>query len=245
MLSTTTQPAAGSGIPARGLSTSDRARRGVDIARSYGLGLRLADNLHGFVDARRTDAPVADLPWVARLEATYAENARRILAGTRDVVGRHLLTLNGGEAAVATLADQLAQAEARLAAVTVPNRGPGAGEVHLGPEAVRARTEQAAEGRRAKIRAEVARIEAARAAELARVQDARTAVEEEFAMAAEIVRRMRDFYQRRVTTYARRFLRRREDVTTLRHLLALPDWVDRPCPWLPTPDATPQLHVVH
>lgn len=234
----TNSAAGGSGIPARGLSTTDRARRGVVHARSYGIGLRIADNLHGWLDARRSEAPLAALPWPGRLQATFDENAARILAGTRDVLAPQVRTLRAGRLELERLERALADAEARLRDVKAATPRPGRGEVHLPPEALVGRADRAAEVLRGRLRAEVDDLRGRRDDVSRRLVEAEASVDEEFRLAVEVVRRMRDFYQRRLQTYARRFLPRRDDVASLEHRISLPAWATEPCPWLPPHETT-------
>lgn len=235
-----TTPAARSGIPARGLSRTDRARRGVTGARSYGPLLRFADNIHGIVDARRTDAPLAALPWCRRLQETYNENCLRILAGTRDVLTPQLIVLASGRRQLAMIETQLASLEQQVDAVRAGDPAPGNGERHLPPAALTARSERRAGAVRARLTAERERLRDERETLRQRLADAESIVLEEFDMATEIAARMRAFYQRRLHTYARRFLGRR-DVADLTHDL-LPAWAASPCPWL-TPAPVEAAHV--
>ena len=245
MTQTLTARPAGSSIPARGLSRTDRARRQVDDARSYRWTLRLADNLHGFVDARRTEAPLVELPWVMRLQATYVENCHRILAGTRDVLASSVQDHEVARRELEALLTQLAEAEERMAGVRASDRGKGRGEAHLPDQAVADRAERAAESVRARLRGEIAELHRRRDQAQARIAHASALVEEEFGMTVELALRMHAFYQRRLHTYARRFVAHREDLAGLDHVLTLPTWAGAPCPWLPSrPAADPRLHIV-
>lgn len=244
----TDSPAAGSGIPARGLSGTDRATRGVTHAKSYGLGLRIADNVHGFWDARRSEAPLAALPWPGRLQATYAENAARSLAGTRDVLAPQVRLVHAGRLELAVLDEHLAGTEAELDATRAAAREPGHGERHLPAQAIADRSEHAADVRRERLRAEITDLRRRRDQLRQELAAAEASVLEEFGAAAEVVRRLREFYQRRLQTYARRFLARREDVSTLDHLIELPAWATEPCPWLepmPAPAPAATVGVLH
>lgn len=235
----TNSATAGSGIPARGLSPTDRAGRGVVHARSYGLGLRLADNIHGLVDARRSDAPLSALPWPGRLQATYDENAARLLAGTRDVLAPQVRLLHAGRLELAVLDERLAEAEAAADGVRAATRRPGHGELHLPVEAISDRAERSVAAQRARLRAEADALRQRRDQLRTDLTAAEASVAEEFGVAVEVVRRLRDFYQRRLQTYARRFLTRREDLSTLDHRITLPAWAVETCPWLdPAPAAT-------
>lgn len=57
-------------------------------------------------------------------------------------------------------------------------------------------------------------------------------------MASEVTRRMRAYYERRLLTYARQFLRRQDDVAGSDHRLTVPAWAEGPCPWLATEPPT-------
>lgn len=248
-MSPKTNALAGSGIPARGHSKTDRGRRKVDPALSYGPLLRLADNVDGAADARRApDAAIAGLPWVRRMEATLAENSRRILVGTRDVVAPELRAIVAGRAKIAELERLLTDTEARLDQVRAPEHHAGHGEVHLPAEAIADRSERVAQAARAELRSQINGLRTRRDGVRAELAQATAVVEEEFGMAVAITRRMYDFYRRRLNTYLRRFLKRREDLTSLGHDLVLPDWVEQPCTWLdpaPAPEALARLHAIH
>lgn len=229
----------GSGIPARGHSTRDRARRRVDTARSYGPLLRAADNFHAWVDKRRAPAvDVSDQPWTRRQQSTLDENSRRVLAGVRDVLAPVLVRLDASRARLVDLDASIALLENRLGEVTADQGGPGFAETHLPTEAVTVRAERrAAERRRAISTERDAAVAERRGLQRAIAAD-EAIVREEFDMAATIARRWRDFHQRRLHTYARRFLGVRDDAVGLHHNLDLPSWVELPCPWLPAPEPT-------
>lgn len=241
-----TQAAQGSsGVPARGLSRRDRARRTVVIARSYGPWLRLSDNWHGWVDAKNSSASAAETPWLARLQATFDENGRRILAGTRDVLITQIHTLRSGHRELPRLDTAIADVEARLASIRAEQRGPGHGELHLPAEAIEQRAALASERSKAPLRAELDALRAQRDQVGAATSDAEATILEEFEVIVEVVHRMRAFYQRRAETYARRFLSRRDDADAWEVRIDLPAWAERPCPWL-EPHAAPTntLHLV-
>lgn len=229
---------AGSGIPARGLSRTDRASRTVVGARTYGPLLRIADNLHGRIDGARSDAPLGAVPWVSRLQATYDENALRILAGTRDVLAPQLVAVEAGRRTLASLAVEIADAERALAEVRAEDAQPGHGEIHLESAAVTARAERRAAAVRQDLRARLTGLQQREAEATASLTAAEGVVREEFGMASEVTRRMRAYYERRLLTYARQFLRRQDDVAGSDHRLTVPAWAEGPCPWLATEPPT-------
>lgn len=220
-----------SGVPARGLSDKDRARRGVDHAKSYRLGLRIADNVHGWIDSsHHQDQELESLPWAQRLQRTYIENSDRVLTGTRDVLVDRVAQMEAVYRRVLSADEAFAALSARP--FTPLERARAHGEKHLADEAVRERVGRVNSVRRAAAEAEVDAARANRDALVNQCGELVATILEEFTMAEAIVVRMQSFYMRRVMTYARRLSRRREDLSLLRFELAVPVWVGQPCPWV-------------
>ena len=230
------RPVAGSdvsGLPGRGFSTSNRARRGMDHARSYRWTLRVADFVHGAVDARSlVEEEMLALPWVKRLQGTYDENAHRVFAATLEALRPVVI-------AAGSVWRSLMEPDARITSrrhdrVTCqPDRtAPSPAEAHLG-DRVDLRIQREFSAKKAAIRTEIETLSEERRQLLKRLGELVAVTREEFGVAVEITHRFHRFYARRLQTYSRRLSRRREDTTQLTGELAKPGWVDQPCPWIP------------
>jgi len=206
---------------------------------------RIADNFHGFVDARSVERTIGEMPWVHRIQHTYSENSARILAGTRDLLAEAITRRRAAVERSQHLGPQVEALKGRVAELRGQMTGVVAGapavrngERHLDAQAAISRQARELQARRAQAEAEVSavqeqivalQVEQARAKDLAARLEATIA--EEFEMAVTIVTRMQEYYRRRLATYARRLARRGK--LTGSYELTAPHWTRQPCPWLP------------
>ncbi|HOF63398.1 MAG TPA: hypothetical protein PLL54_03765 [Dermatophilaceae bacterium] len=223
-----------SGIPARGGHPTDRAHRGIEQPLSYGGWLRLADNFHGWVDARSSgDRPASELEWVLRLQDLHDENMRRALASTADVNAAHVADLAALMQGIAHLDREITELRATLAGVPRPLNGRGPAEKHIDQGVIDRRHDRAHERAKAPVAAELTRLVAVRRDAVVKASDLTAQLREEFDVLLQLEARHRSFCQRRLRTYTRRLARARSDHAGLRHELSAPAWTTAPCPWVP------------
>lgn len=213
-----------------------RISRRVQHALSYGLVLRVADNVHG-----RQDHPVAAggarlvlMPWFVRMDSTRLENDQRLFAGVQDSLRESVSALAEAFGQVLDFDARIPQLAGRAAEIAPVNlSAAGGAEKHLSQEAVAARR---AREHRAKVEALGAQVSAARSQQQSLVETClalHSQILEEYALAQAVSERMRHFYSRRICTYARRLGRGLATPIDLDFRLDPAPWTSAPCPWLP------------
>ncbi len=210
-----------------------RATRGVEHALSYSWWLRIADNIHGFADRKQWGedvAPLQDRPWVYRLCYTYTENLERLRCSHRDRLAPIVAELH-------EVWQRLHDADRRLTQLRDSSIGEvsdgvrGRGEAHLDSGAVQSRRIREHGRRQAAHDARAAAVETERDALVVRAAELRSLLEEQHQFLIETAHRLHGYYSRRLGTYARRQGPR---VGEFSAALTMPEWVDEPCPWLPS-----------
>lgn len=209
------------------LTRKRRTTRIVPPTFSYGPLARSVDIFHGARDAKTavSDVALTTMPYYCRMVATFEENDRRHLARCEDRLRRPIADLRAGTTALLESDRKIARLmdEKRTVQTVKPQSG---GELHLSQEALLARREAAVSKR-------VNQAVAERDAHFIACVQMRALVIEAFFLAQTESSRMRAYYERRLSTYARRLARGRARLDGLEVALPVPEWTQQACPWLP------------
>lgn len=212
-----------------------RINRRVKHAWSYGPFLRMADNIDSHQDApNAAGQQLASMPWFTRMSATRLENDQRLFAMVEDKLHDSVAALNEAFGQILELDAHLAKLAGDAAQIAPADlSSAGGAEQHLTPGAVAVRRSRE---HQAKVEASQAQFTAARDQQQSLIGTCltlRAQLNEEFQLAKSISERMRHFYSRRVSTYARRLSRDRTTDLDLGFCLDPAPWTAAPCPWLP------------
>jgi hypothetical protein len=216
-----------------------RTPRRVEHLKSYGPLLRLCDRIAGWRDRRLiTTEPTADdivnTPYVARLQATYDEIDGHTFSRIQDECRLPATKLRELVADLRRLDHLIADAESSLA--KLPPQPPAdaltarnGGELHLTEHAVATRRSREHAARIAREQAALTKLRNERSHHLADGARHAAQLTEAFELGRSTSARLRHFYNRRVTSYARHARIPAAATPTV----ATPAWITQTCPWLP------------
>lgn len=216
-----------------------RTTRRIEHLKSYGPLLRIVDRLAGRRDRRLIPADPADpqtvhTPYAARLQATFDEIDRHNFARIRDEYRSPATRLHALVDDINRLDELIADTQAALAHLpSQPSadelHARNGGELHLSEHAVATRRSREHAARVAGERAALTRLKNERSRNLAECARSAAALTEAFELARSTSERLRHFYNRRMTTYARHA----RIAAAATPSIAAPPWTEQPCPWLP------------
>lgn len=214
-----------------------RASRRVQHAYSLGPFLRVADRCAGRFDRNAPEGP-GGTEYELRLSATAWENDQRIFTDTADRLSPAARELSNTYGQWKRLGYEIAQAEARVAAVPEPVLSPvGHGERHLDAAAIAARRGREHAAVVAGLVAHADQLRAERGAAHKRCVSLLADITDAFELARERSERLRWYYTRRRATYNRARHRKSSarNIETAAQAWQLPPaaWSSKPCPWIP------------
>jgi hypothetical protein len=216
-----------------------RTPRRIEHLKSYGPLLRLGDRIAGWRDRRFTATQsnaddIVNTPYAARLQATYDEIDRHTFARIQDECRLPATKLHELVADLRRLDHLIADAESSLA--KIPAQPPAdaltarnGGELHLTEHAVATRRSREHATRVAREQAVLTKLKNERSHHLADGARHAAQLTEAFELGRSTSARLRHFYNRRVTSYARHARIPAAATPTV----AAPAWTTQTCPWLP------------
>jgi hypothetical protein len=219
--------------------TASRTTRGVTHTKSYGPFLRIADCVAGWRDRGHLEANTESdgaivMPYALRLQATFDENDRGALARLQDTCRQPATRLRELITDLERLTVQMSDAQSALNQMpSVPTADEltvrNGGELHFDAQAVAVRRGRDHSARLAQANARLTKLADERNRH--QVECARHAARlvEEFELARSISERLRQYYNRRLASYARHARIPGSAMPTT----DAPAWTLRPCPWLP------------
>lgn len=216
-----------------------RTPRRIEHLKSYGPLLRIVDRLAGRRDQRLIPTDTAgpqtvNTPYTARLQATFDEIDRQTFARIQDecrVPATRLRELVDDMSRIDVLITDIQSALANLPSQPSPDElgARNGGELHLSEHAVATRRSREHAAGVARARAALTELQNQRSSHLAECARSAAALTEAFELARSTSERLRHFYNRRVSTYARHASIAAEATPTI----AAPQWTEQPCPWVP------------
>ena len=169
------------------------------------------------------------------MEATRLENDHRLFAEVGDRLRGPVSALDealGHVLECDARLPELARGVAQIAPADL--RAAGGAEKHLSEEAVAMRRGREHRARVQAASAPLSAIKARRQTLVLECLALRSQIAEEFGLAQMVSERMRNFYARRISTYARQLGRGPASAGDLDFHLDPAPWTQQPCPWLPT-----------
>lgn len=223
---------------------------GPPHAYTYGLPTRLLDRSAGrhdrsaFTPESLLHAPDNTFPslWIRRTHYTFLERSRIVLNQHATKTTTDFDRLVRTHAELLTVDRQLDEAERLLAETPLPvgDELPvyGPGEARMDPEAIRTRREREHSAALAARQHAIATLRTRRSNLERELRDTVDRLDQAFLTAVVEARRIRDYYERRISTYLRRAIHRAEISPSQQHVAAQilpePDWIQAPNPWVPS-----------